>query len=228
MNYTYLLINFFTILIPFAFSFHPKLRFYKKWKAFFPAVFLTGLVFVIWDIWFTHLGIWGFNARHITGLEIANLPLEEVLFFFCIPYACVFTFHCLNLFLKDPLSPKTTLVITNILIAFLLAAGVVFNDKIYTISTFISLAILLALSQYVFKIKWLDRFYVVYALLLLPFFIVNGLLTGTGLDEPVVWYNESEMMGLRISTIPAEDVFYGMELILANLLLFNYFKKTYR
>ena len=35
MKFLYLLIDFFTIIIPFLFSFHPKIKFYKTWKQFF-------------------------------------------------------------------------------------------------------------------------------------------------------------------------------------------------
>jgi lycopene cyclase domain-containing protein len=227
MNYTYLLINFFTIAIPFAFSFHPKLNFYKTWKAFFPAVLITGLFFIIWDIWFTHLGVWGFNPRYTTGIEIANLPVEEILFFLSIPYACVFTYHCLSLFIPDTFSNSLRDKITFILILILVISGVVNYQKIYPFVTFLSLAGMLAVSAWVLNVKWLTKFYIVYAILLFPFLIVNGILTGTGLEEPVVWYNEAEIIGIRILTIPIEDVFYGMELILMNVLLYEYLKNTY-
>ncbi|HEX6982553.1 MAG TPA: lycopene cyclase domain-containing protein [Balneolaceae bacterium] len=226
-NYTYLLINFFTVIIPFAFSFHPRLNFYKTWKAFFPAAIITGFCFILWDIAFTHLDVWGFNERYLIGIEIANLPVEEILFFLCIPYACVFTFHCLSLFLPDTFSDSLQGKITFTLILFLAVFGIVYFNKIYTSVTFLSLAILLAISAWVFKIKWLTKFYIVYGILLLPFLIVNGILTGTGLNEPIVWYNEAEIIGLRIMTIPVEDVFYGMELILINVLLYEYLKDSY-
>jgi lycopene cyclase domain-containing protein len=64
-----------------------------------------------------------------------------------------------------------------------------------------------------------------YAIILIPFFIVNGLLTGTGLDEPVVWYNDSQNLRMRILTIPVEDIFYGMLLLLLNTALFEKFKR---
>ena len=224
MKYTYLLIDFFTIVVPFLFSFHPKLNFYKTWKAFFPAVLITGFVFILWDIYFTALGVWGFNKQYLVDISIGNLPLEEVLFFFCIPYACVFTYHCLDLFLDKTLSKRTENIVTNVLIVIFAATGVLSFNKIYPMVTFISLSALLALSKYYLKINWLGKFYVIYGVLLFPFLIVNGLLTGTCLDNPVVWYNPAQIFGLRILTIPVEDVFYGMALILMNLLIYKFLK----
>lgn len=222
MKYTYLLVNFFTIIIPFLFSFHPKLRFHKTWSAFFPAVFLTGLIFVLWDMYFTHLGVWGFNERYLTGIDIGNLPLEEVLFFFCIPYACVFTFHCLDLFMGKTAKPEIQRLITVSLIAGLLIFGILNISRSYTATTFISFAFLLIFSEFILKINWLTRFYIIYGVLLIPFFIVNGVLTGSWIEEEVVWYNSEEFLNIRIGTIPIEDAFYGAELILMNLLIYKY------
>jgi len=223
MKYTYLLVNFFSILIPFIFSFHAKLNFHKTWHAFLPAVFLSGAFFISWDIYFTDLGIWGFNEQYLTGIKIANLPVEEVLFFFCIPYACVFTFHCVMIFLKGTFLNNSEDYITPVLIAIFLVIAIVNFNKAYTASTFLILSIALSLAKYIFTIKWLHNFYIIYTGLLFPFLIVNGILTGTGIDQPVVWYNENAFMGFRILTIPLEDIFYGMLMILMNLLIYHYF-----
>jgi lycopene cyclase domain-containing protein len=64
-----------------------------------------------------------------------------------------------------------------------------------------------------------------YLVILLPFFIVNGILTGTGLEEPVVWYNDNENMGVRLFTIPVEDTIYGFLLIGLNITLYEFFKR---
>lgn len=222
MQYTYLLVNLFTILIPFLFSFHPKLKFYKTWGAFLPAVLLTGLAFVLWDMLFTKWGVWGFNERYLTGYEIGNLPVEEVLFFFCIPYACVFTFHCLDMFLGKTGGAKMQKNVTLLLVVFLLIFGIIFFSRSYTATTFLSFAALLLYAQYILKTSWLLRFYIIYGVLLIPFFLVNGVLTGSWIEEPVVWYNAEEFMNFRIGTIPVEDMFYGAELILVNLLIYKY------
>lgn len=222
MKFTYLLVDFFTILFPFLFSFHSKIEFYKTWRAFFPAVFLTGVLFIVWDSWFTAKGVWGFNEQYTIGTKIGNLPVEEVLFFFCIPYACVFTFYCINKFIRWRFTKSWEDGITASLIMISGITGIANYQKLYPTFTFISLAILLIMIRYLLQIKWLGKFYIVYTLLLFPFLLVNGILTGTGLENPVVWYNESEIIGIRIATIPVEDIFYGIELILMNLLIYHY------
>ena len=221
MKFTYLLIDLFSVLVPFIFSFHPGLKFYKNWPAFFPAMIITAIVFAGWDMYFTHLKIWGFNARYLTGITVGNLPVEEILFFFCIPYACVFTYACFNLLIKKTPSGRVQLVISSSLIALSLFMTIRFYSLHYTGYTFAVLAILLFLTQFILKSSWLSRFYITYLLLLLPFVIVNGLLTGTGLHSPVVWYNPAHIIGVRILTIPVEDIFYGMDLILLNVMIYT-------
>lgn len=224
MKLLYLLINCFSAIVPVIFSFHPKLKFYKNFKSFFGAVILSAAVFIIWDINFTKLGVWGFNENYITGIYLYNLPIEEILFFFCIPFACVFTYHCLNLFFTISWKSRTEhyFVITTSII--LLIAGIYFYNKLYTASTFISLAILLPTLKYIVRVNWLAKLVTIYPVLLIPFLIVNGILTGSGLDEPVVWYNNEENSGFRLLTIPLEDFFYGFELILLNIFFYEYFK----
>jgi lycopene cyclase domain-containing protein len=219
MKYTYLLIDVFSVLFPLLFSFHPKLKFYRKWPALIPAVIISGLVFIVWDSYFTELKVWGFNPQYLMGCWLGNLPLEEVLFFFCIPYACVFTYASLP---QKGFTKKVEALITGLLIAFSIIVSAVGFRQLYTVTTFSFLAVLITAARFIFKITWLSRFYQTYLLLLVPFLIVNGLLTGTGLAAPVVWYNNREIFNVRILSIPLEDVFYGMALILLNLLIYNY------
>ena len=62
--------------------------------------------------------------------------------------------------------------------------------------------------------------------MLVPFFIINGILTGTGIADEIVWYNNSENMGVRFLTIPIEDITYAFTLILSNLFIVDYIENN--
>ena len=71
----------FSIIIPIIFSFHNKIQFYKKWPMFIKANILVTIPFLIWDELFTRYGVWGFTNKHIIGVYLFSLPIEEILFF---------------------------------------------------------------------------------------------------------------------------------------------------
>jgi lycopene cyclase domain-containing protein len=220
MKYLYFFVDFFTIMIPLIFSFHPKINFYKSWKQFAIAAVSVGIIFIIWDSIFTDIGVWNFNPRYVSGRYFLNLPVEEVLFFICIPFSCVFTYFCLNKFYNLDWKPKTESIFCIIFSILLLITGFIFLHKLYTSATFISTAIVCLLLKFVFKIDWFGKAITVYAILLVPFMLVNGILTGTGLEEPVVSYSKTQFLGIRLFTIPLEDVLYGFELFVLNLLIY--------
>ena len=228
MRSLYLLIDLFTVIVPLAFSFHPRIRFYKEWKWFMPANILTAVLFITWDMIFTGNGIWGFDPGYILGIYIYNIPLEEVLFFICIPYACVFTYYCLDRFFKPSRLEQFETSFILLLSFSLLIAGIIFYSRSYTSATFISLSLVLFFLKFFFKVPWLSKLLGIYPLLLIPFFIVNGVLTGSWTQHPVVWYNDQENLGIRLFTIPIEDIFYGFELILLNIFFYKRLKSASR
>src|SRR5690606_4377508 len=96
-------------------------------------------------------------------------------------------------------------------------------DKLYTLITALSTAIVCIYLVFVEKINWFGKSVTIYTILLIPFFIVNGILTGTGIEDAVVRYNDLENLNIRILTIPIEDAFYGFELILLNIFFYKMF-----
>lgn len=225
-QYTYLLINFFTVIICFIFSFHPKIKFYRHFGAFIKASLLVGLVFILWDIWFTKNGVWWFNYRYLIGLKISELPIEEIMFFICIPFSCVFTYFCLDKFFNLDWKPNSEKIFVVIASIMFLGIALYYHDRIYTFVTFLSASISLLILKFILKVKWIGKASFIYLILMPGFLGVNGILTGTGLDSPIVNYNPENLIGFRILTIPIEDVFYGYEMILWNLFLFFKFKKN--
>jgi lycopene cyclase domain-containing protein len=213
----YLALDILAISIPLAFSFEKRLQFYKLWKRLFPSIFVVGLGYVIWDSIFTKNGVWGFNPEYLIGIYFFNLPIEEYLFFICVPYAGVFTFHVFKTLMPEFKIPDKTLQpVIYIFAVILLVVGLLFKSRSYTHITFYITAVSLAISFLFFR-QLLSHFILCYAAILLPFFIMNGILTGMWIDEEVVWYNDAENLGIRLLTIPVEDVFYGMALILWNV-----------
>ncbi|TVZ60072.1 lycopene cyclase domain-containing protein [Flavobacteriaceae bacterium MAR_2010_105] len=225
MNYLYLMLNIGSFAIPFLFSFHPKLKFYAYWKGFIIATVLTMLIFIPWDIIFTINGIWGFNESYFLGNYLFSLPIEEWLFFICIPYACVFTHYALlQLFPGKELDQRHVNTITHTIMAILVLLCFLYYDKWYTFINFLYALILLM----VVKTLWpalLKSYYLTFLVMLIPFFIVNGILTGSAIENEVVWYNNDENLNFRIFTIPVEDMVYAFTLILTNLSLTQYFYK---
>lgn len=224
-KYYYAVIDLLTIIFPLGLSFLPINPVYKKWKFILPAVILPGILFLIWDAWFTDMGVWGFNPRYVSGVYVYNLPIEEVFFFICIPGACIFTYEAVNFFFKREAGSKYHRLVTIFIFFFGLVTLVFNTHRAYTALTFIGLLTALAFVELIWKPDFLGRFYIAYGFIIIPFLIVNGVLTGTGLDEPIVWYNNEENLGIRMGTIPFEDVFYGMLLILLNISLFEFFQR---
>lgn len=224
-KYTYLLVDFFCILFPFLFSFHPRIRFYKEWKHFLLPCLLTATFFIAWDILFTHLNVWSFNTSYVIGLYVFNLPIEEILFFICIPYACVFSYFCFDLFFKKlQRFQKGIEVFYLILSITLLVIAGLHISQLYTSVTFILLAFLL-IYEVRKKRNYLSTFFFCFLFILIPFFISNGILTGSFINRTVVMYNDQHNLGIRMLTIPVEDTFYGMLLLLMNVTGFELMKK---
>ena len=224
MKNTYLLINFLTVLFPIILSFDKRVRFFQSWKYIFPGLFISGLLFLFWDYLFTIYGVWSFNPDYVKGIYFLNLPLEEILFFVTVPFACIFIYECLNYYIKRDLLESVSVYISYLLIGLCAVLLVLFYDRVYSLITFGLLLVILLIAQFVLKLKFLSRFYLAYLVSLIPFYVVNGLLTSI----PVVMYNNEENMAFRVGTIPFEDHFYSMAMLLLNSMFFEYFRKRDR
>ena len=227
MNALYLLLNLGSISVPFLYSFHPRLQLHKRFLWIFVSILLTMAIFIPWDVIFTLHDIWGFNDTYFLGIKFLSLPLEEWLFFICIPFACVFTHYALLLYFPNlKLNKTSTKWISSGLMTLLFVLATVNYDKWYTVINF-SLAIPLTYLVYRYNPKLLQHFLLTFLVMLIPFFIVNGILTGSFIDDQVVWYNNAENLGIRMGTIPVEDSVYAYTLILCNLFLTELFVKKF-
>jgi lycopene cyclase domain-containing protein len=226
-HYIYFTILAASLLGPLALSFDRKVAFRRKWKFVLPAMVLPAIFYIVWDIYFTYKEVWSFNTDCISGIYFFNLPVEEVLFFFVIPYACVFIYECIRVYFRNLKNKAHDKIILKVLGAFLIIVGLVFYKKMYTSWTFIFTG---AFIFFVFANKRFFRhfdataFVISYSIILIPFLFVNGYLTSI----PVIKYNDAHNLGIKISTIPVEDVFYGMLLVMMNVAIYEKLKSRKR
>jgi lycopene cyclase domain-containing protein len=218
----YLWINILSLAGPLLLSFDKKVHFYTHWKTLLPAILIVGSVFVAWDIYFTDIGIWGFNAEYLSGISFFNLPIEEVLFFFTIPYACVFIYEVVKAYFPQFRPVRFSYYFSFIftLTCFVLAG--IYYDNYYTFVALLGAGLINWIVYFGFTPRWYPYFIISFLIAQVPFLIVNGILTGVATEAPVVWYNESEIIGLRIMSIPVEDVFYNFFMLFAVVIVHEY------
>lgn len=216
MKGLYLILDVITVLCPVILSFDNRVKFVRSWGNVLLVSTIIAIPFLIWDVIFTENGVWGFNPDYLVGVSIFGLPIEEVLFFWVVPLACVFVYECCKFYFR-----KFTWRFTNIGVQVGALAYLVFLSSKnpagwYTLTTIIASVITM---YFWFVTKRLPQIGIAYLLCLIPFLIINGVLTGSWIDAPIVWYNPEHFSGMRIGTIPMEDAMYGFSLIVSNILL---------
>jgi hypothetical protein len=89
--------------------------------------------------------------------------------------------------------------------------------------------------------EFLGYFLFAWFILLVPFYMSNGILTGlhfydfplintsqVSITEAIVRYNNQFNLGIRIWSVPIEDFFYGLAMILLVLTPYEYFRLKWK
>lgn len=242
-HYLYLTVDLAVLAVPLAFSFDRKVRFARFWPALFPAIAVMMALFIPWDIAFTEDSIWGFNEAYLSGIWIAGIPLEEWLFFICIPYACVFTYESLKHYVPRPPLKPLALPLTLLLAVASAALAVSFPERHYIATTGALTALLCAALGLAAAAKptvrhWNHRLWLAYLPLLVPFILSNGVLTGLDfwqydvlnrevqdVTDQIVWYNNDHNLRLRIFSMPVDDLLYGFLMIAMTIISYELIAK---
>lgn len=212
----YSIILVFSFIIPFLFSFERKIFFIKKIKNILGAIFITCTPYIVWDIIFTKIAVWKFSEDKVSNFDSLIIPIEEFLFFICIPYALIFVYEVINFYLPDSqLKFNFKFALFSSFIFMLLS--ILSYPRIYSSIQFLITSILFffiwikKLEIFLSRNLWLFIF-----LSFIFFFIVNYFLTSI----PIVQYDAKQIIGLKITSIPLEDFFYHFTFI--SLLIINY------
>jgi lycopene cyclase domain-containing protein len=208
---------------PLALSFDKKVAYYTWWKWLFPGILLNALLFILWDGWFARTGVWGFNPQYVWSIRLNDLPLEEWSFFIIIPYCSVFIYACLKAYLPNEPFNKSKHRITLFFLVATFFMALFNSSQAYTFYNCLIASVLLLCHHLFIKASWMGYFWLAYLVHLIPFFIVNGILT----SEPIVWYNNNENIGIRLATIPIEDTIYALTCLLLPITVYEELKKRF-
>ncbi len=221
LNYLY--IDLLIITFPLIFSFVWKFKYYKFYKPLGASILIVGGSYIIWDAFVTSRGDWWFNYEYLSGPKILGLPIEEILFFIVVPYACIFIYENLVYFVGDKEIKFNKWFYLGIFIIFVII-GIIFYRQEYTILAMFSVALFFLLCAFLYPQLLKSRLYWMYLILsFIPFIIFNYFLTSL----IVVYYNPEAIWGIRLTTIPLEDFFYNFSMLSFYLMVYIYFKNRW-
>jgi lycopene cyclase domain-containing protein len=183
---------------------------------------MVAIPYIVWDAIVTN-SHWMFNDNYVMGIYLFNLPIEELMFFFTVPFACLYTWHMILQRTNDIRIEK--LKIIRQIIYFLPIPGLYlfFSGLEYTGLVFIFMTIAVLVDRWLETDLLLRKQFYIYLLWIIGFTLVfNGFLTW----RPVVLYGESFQVGFRVITIPIEDFAYGISLLFLNTSLFEKLKSA--
>lgn len=177
------------------------------------AIGIVAVPFVLWDAWAVSAGHWDFNTRFVTGLFIGNLAFEEIAFFIAIPFAMLAIYEWLP---KRTDRGETSRFGISVIV--LLSVLFLFANSVWTYTFVVALSSLLALIA-----SWLSteiftrHFWTLHIVGLALFLVFNMILTSV----PIIEYGAENIIGIRIGTIPLEDVLYNFALLSFSVTSYN-------
>lgn len=211
MNFEYFIFNAVVISGPAFFGSLKCCYIWNHLKQILIAIAIPAIPFLLWDAFVTGTH-WHFNPEYVSGIKIINLPIEEVLFFITVPFACLFTWEMIIRRVKEKQIEMQWL---RLLLYLALPAGIYFFliGKQYTGLTLSFIFLANLVDQFLRSNLLYDlRFYFYLLLIVIFTLIFNGYLTW----RPVVTYAAEYQLDFRIITIPVEDFFYGISLLWMN------------
>lgn len=222
-NFSFLILLAIVLIIPLALAVRKKeIHFFSRLKFLVPAILFSGAVFIIWDIRFEQRSIWQFHPDYISGVILLDLPLEEWLYFIVISIFSVIVYEMVKL--HDNKFNKTNIYLIISLILFLLSCITAYyaRFKLYPFFTFFLLSVYLGYTIFRNRFKkHYAGFYLSYATLIIPYFIIEGIRTVLPIKE----YNPEHIFGVRIFTVPVENFAYLFLLFLINITIYEYLKE---
>ncbi len=218
MRAEYLLFDALVFLPPFLFSLTRVAGVRARLPALFFAIAATAVPFVAWDAAVAGRH-WSFEPTRVLGVRLFGLPIEEVLFFVAVPFACLFTWETLLGGPRAALSSRLRLAPFAVMALLLPAAYALSAGREYTAAALAALALSAALDRALgTRLFEHPRYWLFLAVVSALGLLFNGYLTG----RPIVLYGAPYFLGLRLGPVPLEDFVYGAAMTSSVAALFHW------
>ncbi|MGP6239135.1 lycopene cyclase domain-containing protein [Cuniculiplasma sp. SKW4] len=225
----YLMIDIFTFGGPLFISIVGKVKFLEHYKATVTSIVTVAIPYIIWDMLVTGVD-WHFNPKYVLPIKIVDLPIEEILFFFVVPFAMLFVFEYIREYSRErTVDGSSVLYASSIAFVIIIILTFLSYSIQYLFLALISLDVLFV-SQFLSNFNlFRSKNYWLYMLTgVIAFLIVNYILTSL----PVVEYYTSRILTTsswngRITTIPMEDFIYNFSLLSFYLFFYRMYEKYF-
>lgn len=216
---TYILLLLAYLVLPVILSMQKRVRFVFQLKYILPAVLFAGVIFAIWDIRFSQLGVWSFNPDYLTGIEPLALPIEEWLSFLIIPLSATYIYEWLKARIKAFERPDIFLIFSLILLTTTVILAYIFRTKMFSFFTFFLLAIYLCYTIFRNRFKkYYTKFYLTWLISLVPYIAISAILNSL----PAVTYDSGHIIGVAFLGVPVEKIAYLLLLLLIVVTIYEY------
>lgn len=196
----------------------------RFWKAMLPAVFGSGVIFMVAILVLRAMGVLKYNLQYFIGADNLGIPYEVILGAFVFPFAGISIYGFLNAKFPAQVYEKYSLALSNILMGLCIAMIFFAYTKWYPVFTFSLMILSLFIVEYKNKIRFMYRFYRAYLVLLLAYLAVVVPFHHAG----HIGFNEQHTIKFRLIYVPFESFFLLFSILLLGILLFEVFRKRFK
>lgn len=218
-NYLLLL----TILLVISFFLYLQSAPKGLWKATLPAVFGTGVIFMIVILVLKGMDVLRYDLRHFAGADNLGIPYEIIFGAFVFPFAGISIYNFLNARYPAQTYEKYSLALSNILMGLCIAMIFFAYTKWYPVFTFGLMILTLFIVEYKNKIRFMYRFYRTYLVLLLAYLAVVLQFHYAG----YIGFHEQHTIKFRLFYVPFESFFLLFSITLIGIMLYEVFRRRY-
>lgn len=220
-KYTFLLIDVLIFFVPMFLMLDKRFESKRTFNQLVPALLLMAALFTVWDLAFSHSLIRTFNPNYVIGFYFLGIPFEEYLLFLLTPFAVTVMYEYMTIVVPERMRQQNGNSFAMVLAVLFLFLAMAFRQHLYTFYTCLFSSLLLQFNVYFLKSQFLGRYFFVFAVALVPAMLIHGVLT----SHPVIQYSHTGISGIKLGTIPFEDIVLLLLQTLLVLTIFDGYKR---